>query len=220
MEQLIIANWKMNLTFKEASNLTRFISEHNNCHKLIIASPTPFIAYLAQNYQQLSFCAQDVSVKNAFGSYTGESSAKFFKSCGVNYSLIGHSERRTLFGETNGIIKKKAEVCIENQITPIICIGESEALRNSKTDKRMIVAYEPVWAIGTQITPTIDQISEVAELIKTKYQSIVAKTMQLVYGGSVNSENCKDIINIKDISGILVGGASLNKDKLFKILNS
>ncbi|NBU53397.1 MAG: triosephosphate isomerase, partial [Alphaproteobacteria bacterium] len=138
--------------------------------------------------------------------------------------------------ETNGIVRKKAEVCIENQITPIICIGESEALRNSgsykeflltqleeslpKTDKRMIVAYEPVWAIGTQITPTIDQISEVAELIKTKYQSIVAKTMQLVYGGSVNSENCKDIINIKDISGILVGGASLNKDKLFKILNS
>ena len=84
----------------------------------------------------------------------------------------------------------------------------------------MIVAYEPVWAIGTQITPTIEQITEVAELIKTKYQSIVAKTMQLVYGGSVNSENCKDIINIKDISGILVGGASLNKDKLFKILNS
>ena len=236
MEQLIIANWKMNLTFKEASNLTRFLSEHNNCHKLIIASPTPYIAYLAQNYQQLSFCAQDVSVKNAFGSYTGESSAKFFKSCGVNYSLIGHSERRTLFGETNGIIRKKAEVCIENQITPIICIGESEALRNSgsykeflltqleeslpKTDKRMIIAYEPVWAIGTQITPTIEQITEVAELIKTKYQSIVAKTMQLVYGGSVNSENCKDIINIKDISGILVGGASLNKDKLFKILNS
>ena len=112
MEQLIIANWKMNLTFKEASNLTRFLSEHNNCHKLIIASPTPYIAYLAQNYQQLSFCAQDVSVKNAFGSYTGESSAKFFKSCGVNYSLIGHSERRTLFGETNGIVRKKAEVCI------------------------------------------------------------------------------------------------------------
>ena len=97
MEQLIIANWKMNLTFKEASNLTRFLSEHNNCHKLIIASPAPYIAYLAQNYQQLSFCAQDVSVKNAFGSYTGESSAKFFKSCGVNYYLIGHSERRTLF---------------------------------------------------------------------------------------------------------------------------
>lgn len=236
MEQLIIANWKMNLTFKEASNLTRFLSEHNNCHKLIIAPPTPYIAYLAQNYQQLRFCAQDVSIKNAFGSYTGESSAKFFKSCGVNYSLIGHSERRTLFGETNQIVRKKAEVCIENQITPIICIGESEALRNSgnykellltqleeslpETDKRVIIAYEPVWAIGTKVTPTLEQISEVAELIKTKYHSIVAKTMQLVYGGSVTPENCEGIINIKDISGVLVGGASLNKDKLFEILNS
>ena len=139
MEQLIIANWKMNLTFKEASNLTRFLSEHNNCHKLIIAPPTPYIAYLAQNYQQLRFCAQDVSVKNAFGSYTGESSAKFFKSCGVNYSLIGHSERRTLFGETNQIVRKKAEVCIENQITPIICIGESEALRNSGNYKEFLL---------------------------------------------------------------------------------
>lgn len=236
MKQLIIANWKMNLTFKEASNLTRCLSEHNNFHKLIIASPTPYIAYLAQNYQQLNFCAQDISVKNAFGSYTGESSAKFFKSCRVNYSLIGHSERRVLFGETNETVKKKAEICIDNQMTPIICIGESEVLRNSggykeflltqleeslpKTDKRMIIAYEPMWAIGTKIIPSIEQISEVIELIKSKYQSIVAKTMQLVYGGSTNSKNCKNIINIKNISGILVGGSSLNKDKLFKILNS
>ena len=236
MEPLIIANWKMNLTFKEALNLTRLLSDHNDAHRLVIAPPTPYIAYLAQSYQHLSFCAQDVSINNAFGPYTGESSAKFFKSCGVNYSLIGHSERRTLFGETNEIVRKKVESCLDNQIIPIICIGESEELRNSgnykeflltqleeslpKTDKHIIIAYEPVWAIGTKIIPTTKQISEVTELIKTKYQSIVAKTMQLVYGGSVNSENCKDILNIKDISGVLLGGASLNKDELFKILNS
>jgi triosephosphate isomerase len=236
MEPLIIANWKMNLTFKEALNLTRLLSEHNDVHRLVIAPPTPYIAYLAQSYQHLDFCAQDVSINNAFGPYTGESSAKFFKSCGVNYSLIGHSERRTLFGETNEIVRKKVESCLDNQIIPIICIGESEELRNGgnykeflltqleeslpKTDKHIIIAYEPVWAIGTKIIPTTKQISEVTELIKTKYQSIVAKTMQLVYGGSVNSENCKDILNIKDISGVLVGGASLNKDELFKILNS
>jgi len=236
MTSLIIANWKMNLTFEEASNLTTLLCEHPHFHKLIIAPPTPYIAYLAQNYQQLRFCAQDISIKNAFGSYTGESSAKFFKSCGVNYSLIGHSERRTLFGETNEIVRKKVESCLDNQIIPIVCIGESKELRNSgnykeflltqleeslpKTDKHIIIAYEPVWAIGTKVTPTTQQITEVAELIKSRYQSILAKTMQLVYGGSVNSENCKDIINIKDVAGVLVGGASLNKEELFKILNS
>ena len=236
MKPLIITNWKMNLTFNEAATLAKLISEHDDHYRLIIAPPTPYIAYLAQIYKKLKFCAQDISTRSAFGSYTGENSAKCFKSCDINYSLIGHSERRSLFGETNIVARAKAEICIDNKITPIICIGETEKVRQSghykefllnqleestpETDKPIIVAYEPVWAIGTKITPTIEEIGEIAQLIKTKKQSLVAKTLQLVYGGSVNSENYKNIINIKDISGVLVGSASLDKDELLKILNS
>ncbi len=235
MKSLIIANWKMNLTLTQAASLARSMSEFNNYHQLIIAPPAPYVAYLAQAYPKLNFCAQDVSARSGFGPYTGEISAQIFKSCDVNYALIGHSERRILFGETDKTVKAKIEICLDNQITPIICIGESIELRQSlnykefllnqlsnsipETTKPIIIAYEPVWAIGTKITPTIEEITEIIKLIKTASQSMVAKNVQLVYGGSVNSENCKDIINIKDISGVLVGNASLNKDELFKILN-
>jgi triosephosphate isomerase len=236
MKPLIITNWKMNLTFNEASDLTKSISSHEDHHRLIIAPPTPYIAYLAQIYKKLNFCAQDVSTRSAFGPYTGENSAKCFKSCNVNYSLIGHSERRSLFGESNTTVRTKAEICLDNKITPIICIGETEKERNSgnyeefllkqlnestpDTDKTIIIAYEPVWAIGTNNTPTIEEISKITELIRTNKQSIVAKSLQIVYGGSVNSKNYKSITAIKDIGGVLLGGASLNKDELFRILNS
>ena len=236
MKPLIIANWKMNLTFSEASTLAKSMSDYNDHHRLIIAPPTPYIAYLAQTYPQLNFCAQDVSTRSSFGSYTGENSAKCFKSCDINYSLIGHSERRSLCGETNETVRTKVQICLDNKITPIICIGESAQLRQRKrykefllnqlgesipeTDKPIIIAYEPVWAVGTKITPTIEKISEIIQLIKTKNQTLLAKNLQLVYGGSVNSENYQDIANIKDISGVLIGTASLNKNELFKILNS
>ena len=109
----------------------------------------------------------------------------------------------------------------ESGKTEEVVFRQLKAIADNITDwDRVVLAYEPVWAIGTKVTPTTQQITEVAELIKSRYQSILAKTMQLVYGGSVNSENCKDIINIKDVAGVLVGGASLNKEELFKILNS
>lgn len=236
MKPLIITNWKMNLTFNEASDLSKSISSHEDHHRLVIAPPTPYIAYLSQIYRKLNFCAQDVSTRGAFGPYTGENSAKCFKSCNVSYSLIGHSERRSLFGESNATVRRKAEICLENKIIPIICIGETEKERQSQnykefllkqlnesvpeTEKPIIIAYEPVWAIGTNITPSTDEINEVTELIKNNEQTMIAKSLQIVYGGSVNSKNYKSITTIKNINGVLVGGASLDKEELFKMLNS
>jgi triosephosphate isomerase len=237
MKPLIIANWKMNLAFQEASELSKSISNQENHHRLIIAPPTPYIAYLAQIYKKLNFCAQDVSTRSTFGPYTGENSAKFFKSCNVNYALIGHSERRYLLGENNMIVRTKAEICINNKITPIICIGETERERNSnhyeefllrqlnesipETDKPLIIAYEPVWAIGTNNTPSIEEISKIIQLIRenNNKQSVIAKSLQIVYGGSVNSKNYETIAAVKDIDGVLLGGASLDKEELFRILN-
>jgi triosephosphate isomerase len=188
-------------------------------------------------FPKVAFAGQDISIHEG-GSKTGEIPVKAVKDTGATKVIIGHSECRER-GDTLEMIITKVKLALDAKLEVVLCIGEKERDASvaylkvideqitsvfNAIDKslhsQITLAYEPVWAIGTQITPTIEQITEVAELIKTKYQSIVAKTMQLVYGGSVNSENCKDIINIKDISGILVGGASLNKDKLFKILNS
>lgn len=230
--QMIIANWKMNLTLEEADEICKRLSS-NSSRLLIIAVPTPYIAYLKAKYENLNFCAQDVSIKNDFGSYTGENSAKFFKSFGINYSIIGHSERRNLFGENNETIRQKLLNCISNDITPILCIGESLEIRKSGYYKEflirqleecvgdiishvsIIIAYEPVWAIGTKVIPSVNEISEIFDLIR----NLDYKT-QLVYGGSVNSENCKKLLEISNISGLLVGAASLDAEELLKILNS
>lgn len=224
MKPLIIANWKMNLTFLEARFFAERMPHYPN---LIIAPPTPYLGYLAHNHQ-FTFCAQDVSIYNDFGSYTGENSAKFFKSCMVNYAIVGHTERRKMCGETNIIVQTKAQNCIDNDITPIICIGETldtrqdnkyiefltKQLKQSLPDGEVIIAYEPIWSIGTGIVPSIFQIREIIDLIR----SLDSKA-RVVYGGSVNSKNCRNILNIQDISGLLVGSASLNQDELVKILN-
>lgn len=231
MSPLIIANWKMNLTFNEAIFLATSLTEQSFSRQLIIAPPAPYIGYLKAHFEQIDFCAQDVSSKNEFGSYTGENTAKFFKSCGVNYAIIGHSERRNLCKEDDDIVRVKAQNCLDNDITPIICIGEPLEIRQNKsypefllnqlkqsapqTDKEIIIAYEPLWSIGTGVVPTIEEISEVFALIRG-----LEKKIKLVYGGSVNSKNCEELLKISGISGLLVGGASLNKEELFKILNS
>jgi triosephosphate isomerase len=236
MKPIIIANWKMNLTLKEAYTKTKQLDSRNYSAQLLLAPPAPYLAHFTQNFQNIEFCAQDLSAFNGYGAYTGEYSAEMIKSCNINYAIIGHSERRNAIGEHSNSIKQKALNCINNQITPIICIGETLEARKNNNYKEfiteqitqsipeniqsLIIAYEPFWAIGSGLVPTIEEISEIFEFIKSNEDiSIVAKNAQLVYGGSVSSKNYKEIIAINGNNGIILGSASLNDDELNLILN-
>lgn len=163
--------------------------------------------------------AQNCFYKNE-GAYTGEISPKMLKDLGCKYVIIGHSERREIFKEDNECINLKIKICLENKLKPILCVGEKlredreQVLRaqlKGINDKNIIIAYEPVWAIGTGKACELEDILSSYNLIKK-----IAKENKVLYGGSVNSINAKDIINITD--GVLVGGASINKKEFLKII--
>ncbi len=226
---MIIANWKMNLTLDQAIKNCKILSKSKESTNLLISPSTAYIAYLKKNYSKLNFCAQDVSLKADFGAYTGENSAKLFKELGLSHSIVGHSERRNNFNETNDQVKIKAINCIENNIVPIICVGETLQQRKNNSYKdflakqlsafsglnylKTIIAYEPLWSIGKNITASAAEIAEIAALFKN-----LDSKSQLLYGGSVNSKNCREILAIEGISGLLVGSASLDAEELLKIL--
>ena len=172
--------------------------------------------------------SQNVS-KTDNGAFTGEVSAEQLKSYNVKYSIVGHSERREYQKETNKDIKEKIIKLIENDITPILCIGESKEERNNGTykevlreelsiledvNKDIIIAYEPIWSIGTGIIPTNEEIKEVFELIKS-----ICPNDKVLYGGSANDENIDTLKQIDLIDGYLLGGLSLKPDKLQEFLN-
>ena len=236
MKPIIIANWKMNLSLDDAFSKATALNKRNSSAQFILAPPTPYLAHFAKNCSKTSFCAQDVSSISGYGAYTGENSASIIKSCGVNYAIIGHSEKRTIMKDSNMTVRKKAENCVKAGITPIICVGETLETRRNNNYKEfiseqisesipdnainIIIAYEPIWAIGTGILPTTDELSVIFDFIKNNSAiSQVARNAQLVYGGSVNSRNYKEIISIKGVSGVLIGGASLDDDELNSILD-
>jgi triosephosphate isomerase len=236
MTPIIIANWKMNLTLDEAYSKAKKLDSKSYSSQLLLAPPAPYLAYFAQNLENTSICAQNISALNGFGAYTGEYSAEMIQSCNINYAILGHSERRNMFGETNKLIQKKAFNCVKANITPIICVGESLEARKNNNYKEfisrqinesipenatsIIIAYEPFWAIGTGLVPTMQEIAEIFDFIKTSEDiSIVAKNAQLVYGGSVSSKNYKEILSIAGNNGVILGSASLDENELNSILN-
>jgi len=187
----------------------------------------------------LKLGAQDCGFEES-GQFTGDISVKLLREVNCEYVILGHSERRKYYYETNEIVAKKALVASKNNIIPIICIGESKEIRDQnkhfefvkeqliksvplvKTDK-IIIAYEPIWAIGTGETAQISQIEEMVKFIYEVYQNEVAQFVGeflVIYGGSVNSENSSQILNIKGVEGLLVGKASLNVEEFAKILMS
>lgn len=192
------------------------------------------------NERLVSLGAQDCHFEDA-GSFTGDISAKMLKKVGCEYIIVGHSERRVGHFETSEIIAKKAKTAIVQELVPIICVGESKEIRDQNKHlefiykqvmhsipadikfEKMIVAYEPIWSIGTGIVPSIEQISEVAKLIKKifveKFHDM-ADEYHVLYGGSVNSENSKEILSIPYINGLLVGKASLDADEFYAICSS
>ena len=226
----------MNIKLGEAIALAQKFESFNHSSQFFLAPPTPYLSYLSKVLVKTKICAQDVSSIKELGAYTGENSATIIKSCGVNYSIIGHSERRTNQRESNSIVRKKIESCIEAGITPIVCIGETLESRQNKNFKEflieqinssipsnahnLIIAYEPVWAIGSGIAPKPEEIYEIVELIKKSARvELVAKNAQLVYGGSVSSKNFAEIITVPGLSGVLMGSASIDENEMSSILN-
>lgn len=222
---LIVANWKMNCFKAETERLLNQIKQNLSGNNQIVICPPHTMLSLAETSfigSNIKLGAQDCSF-NDNGAFTGDISTTMLKDLGVEYVILGHSERRNYHNESNEIIKKKAEKAISCGLKPIICIGESLEQRNSGKTKDIvlnqinnclpnsddyIIAYEPIWAIGTGLTPTLDEISEIHDFIAERKQNI-----EILYGGSVNENNCHEIANIDNVAGFLVGGASLIAEK-------
>ena len=228
MSKIIIANFKMNGTKSSIQEWFNVFSEENNTsNKIIVALPSPFLADFATN--DINVASQNVSSHDS-GAFTSQVSAGMLRDCNINYSIIGHSESREFLGETNEDIFDKYNQLIKHSIKPIICIGESSKVREDNLfsafiteqlelfkdlEDELIIAYEPIWAIGSGITPTIADINEVSELIKG-----LCGNVKVLYGGSVNKENASNLLNNSNIDGVLVGGASLDPKEFANIAQS
>ena len=194
-------------------------------------------------YDKVSLAAQNCHTEEK-GAYTGEVSAQMIKSTGADYVIIGHSERRMYFHENNHMLAAKVQIALKNSLTPIYCCGELLEQRNSGNHfnviknqleeglfvlneddfKRVVIAYEPVWAIGTGVTATSEQAQEmhhyIRNLIKEKYNDSIADETTILYGGSCNAKNAKELFANPDVDGGLIGGASLIAEDFIKIINS
>ena len=230
---IFIANWKLN---GNSSYLKQYYEKlkvnSNNC--TIICSPSIYLKSLKRNNENLFCGAQDVSSYKE-GAYTGELSASMLRDNNIDFCLVGHSERRQYFAETNNNVNIKSSNLIEENIVPVICIGETleqkeknlteeilstqikDSIPNLANHQNALIAYEPVWAIGTGLTPTLDEINKVHELIKNFDAKF--KDFKVLYGGSVKSSNSKEINHLKHVDGCLIGGASLKVDE-FNIIIS
>lgn len=243
--KVVIGNWKMNTNLEEAYNLVADISKLKERETIsIILPPLAYIKTL-QNIAcpNLKIGAQNLS-EYSKGAYTGEISAQMLQSIGVKYVCIGHSERRTLFNECNNTIQQKMQQAINNKLKPILCCGESldlrkenkhldfiknqilSALQNIDTEdfSNIIIAYEPIWAIGTGETATATQAQEVHAFIRNllaeNFGENIAENMTILYGGSVKPSNASALFAEKDIDGALVGGASLKAEDFVQIINA
>tara|TARA_B100002052_G_scaffold35489_1_gene27508 strand:- start:406 stop:1092 length:687 start_codon:yes stop_codon:yes gene_type:complete len=225
MSKIIIANFKMNGTRPFINKwFSKFLEETNTLNKVIVALPTPYLTSFSDC--NISIAAQNVSPFDS-GSFTSQVSAEMLKDCGIDYCIIGHSESRNLLNETNEDIFNKYNQLSKNSIKPIICVGESMNVREdnqtssfitdqlnflSSKDEDVIIAYEPIWAIGSGLIPAVSDINEVCELIKS-----LVTNAKILYGGSVNEKNATHLLNNSNIDGLLVGGASLDPKEFANI---
>jgi len=249
-KQIAAANWKMNLTLNEASTLLDELL--NTPHSLkahqeaIFAVPAPYISLATQKLgdkMNIFVAAQNCHQKNS-GAYTGEVSATMFASMGVKHIVIGHSERREYFAETDALLAEKLDAVLAIGSTPIFCCGEPLAIREAATQNefvasqlqnslfhlsaeqivKVVIAYEPIWAIGTGKTATSDQAQEIHAYIRsflaTKYGQAIADQISILYGGSVKASNAVELFSNPDVDGGLVGGASLIATEFAAIINA
>ena len=243
--KVIAGNWKMNMLPNETIDFIEKFEPlvKNTNNEVILCVPYTDLFY-ALNFAQntnIKIGAQNMHFEES-GAYTGEVSAKMLKSIGVEYVIIGHSERRQYFNETDETVNKKIKVAFANELKPIVCVGETleeresgktvniittqtklalDGLTNEQV-KNTIIAYEPIWAIGTGKTATSDDannsIKEIRKKIEEIYGKDVAECVIILYGGSVKSTNAKELFEMSDIDGALVGGASLDVTEFTKII--
>ncbi|MBU0972686.1 MAG: triose-phosphate isomerase [Proteobacteria bacterium] len=244
---LIAGNWKMYKTGREAVQTAKTLGKLCSDIRDVEVMIAPGFLSLELVAQALKDSPVKLGAQNLYfekeGAFTGEVSADMIKDAGAEYVLVGHSERRQYFGDTHEWVCKKTWACIEAGLKPILCIGETERQRDEgKTffilDKQvsdgvkglglgqlsdLVLAYEPVWAIGTGKTASLNQVDEVHQhlrsLLETLFSKDLAQKTRILYGGSVKPENAKDIMDIEDVDGALVGGASLDANKFINIIN-
>lgn len=248
MRKLIIAaNWKMNKGPKEAAAfLEEFLEKVDTSKADVIISPNflciPTAAEkITKAGVKVGLAAQNVS-ENDNGAFTGETSTDMLKEASVNYAIIGHSERRSIYGETNQIINAKLKKTLTANITPLFCIGETleereggklesvlksqiaEGLEDIKDISNVVIAYEPVWAIGTGVTATAQQAQDtqkyVRSVVEELYGADAANAVRIQYGGSVKPANAAELLGQPDIDGALVGGASLDAETFLSLINN
>ena len=244
---IFIGNWKMNMLISAAN---KWIIEALNKPvfgniDIIIAPPFTALSVVKEHLKssKIKLAGQNISAE-IIGQQTGEISGGMLKDAGCDYVILGHSERRQSFSETDRLINKKILVACDLGLDVIICIGESIAERNNGESKRvienqlsialervderrfanLIIAYEPIWAIGTGSNAKPSQAQEVNSYVRTYCEKIfgtkLAEMTRILYGGSVDSQNSQSLMEQPDIDGLLVGGASLNVDVFFNIINS
>ena len=237
MGKYIIANWKMNQNFSAIDGYVAGLKKNaKHIGDVIVCVPSVMIkTFSERSAGKIKVGAQNCHFAES-GAYTGEVSAQMVKEAGAEYVIIGHSERRLYFDETNDFLNKKLISAIKHGLKVIFCIGET--LEQKKTFKsvlkkqilegfagvedfsNVIVAYEPVWAIGTGKVATTEDIKVVHEYIKETIVKNFGVKLPVVYGGSVKPSNCAEILNLDDVDGVLVGGACLNIEDFCAIINS
>jgi triosephosphate isomerase len=249
-KQIAAANWKMNLTYQQAEKLLDEVLKEKVYPgpdaEVIFAVPFPYLIMAKSGVEEelgYSIAAQNCYSK-ASGAFTGEVSAEMLASVGVTYCVIGHSERREYFGETGAMLAEKADLCLAHGIWPLFCCGEALDIREAGTQnahvgaqleaslfhltedqmRSVIIAYEPIWAIGTGKTATSQQAQEmhahIRSVLAQKYGASLAADISILYGGSVKGANAADLFGQPDVDGGLVGGASLVASDFVQIIKA
>lgn len=244
-KKIAAGNWKMNLNWDEASALFQSLANAKNSSVEVIIFPsTPYLhSFLSNTNKNIQIGAQNGYPADS-GAFTGETSFAQLSSIGVTHALIGHSERRCYFSESNEFLKEKVDAALKNNITPVFCCGESLSIREQGNEKefitnqikeslfhlspdtfqKCIIAYEPIWAIGTGKTATTEQAEEIHKTIRSfiaeKYGNSVAEEISILYGGSCNENNAKELFLCPNVDGGLVGGASLKAVSFKAIIDS
>lgn len=245
-KKVIAGNWKMNMlpdeTIRFLDELTPLVRDAESEVILCVPYTDLFYALLTAQNTNIKIGAQNMHWEES-GAYTGEVSGQMLKSIGVEYVIIGHSERRQYFAETDETVNKKIKSAFKYELKPIVCVGETLEQREAGEEKKIvtkqielalegltdeqventIIAYEPIWAIGTGKTATSEDANDMVKAIREKisniYGQMVANRVIIQYGGSVKASNAKELFSMSDIDGGLVGGASLKSDEFAKIVN-